>query len=144
MKHILLITILVLALPGCDAVTELGAKLDKLGAKLDKQYRADMGPMTLAFIPGYKVTVDGQTFPIFGRDICPEAVTASVFILGGGYDYPEQGSNDCVVVQPGIENVHVLRVINGGLVDEIWRVERDEEKVRLWTQDGKAVAAAEQ
>ncbi|RDE60907.1 hypothetical protein [Aeromonas veronii] len=139
MKHILLVTVLVLALPGCDAVKELGLKLHK-------QYRADMGPMTFVFVPGYKVTVDGQTFSIFGKEFCPEAVTAKTFILGGGDGYPGQGSNACVVVHPGIENVHVLHVTNSGLVDEIWRVERDKETetVRLWTEDGKVVATAEQ
>lgn len=137
MKHIPLVMALTLSLSGCDAVNELGAKLHK-------QFREDTGPMTFAFVPGYKVTVGGQTFPIYGKETCPEAVTAKVFILGGGYGYPGQGSTDCVVVRPGTEKVHVRRVIDGGLIDEIWRVERDEKAVRLWTPDGKAVAAAEQ
>lgn len=138
MKHVPLAMALALALSGCDAAKELESKLHK-------QFREDMGPMTFAFVPGYKVTVDGQTFPIYGTETCPEVVTAKVFILGGGYDYPGVGTAACVVIQPDTQKVLVRRAMDGALIDEVWRVERaDEEKLRLWTPDGKPVVEAEQ
>lgn len=138
MKHLTLVLALALGLSGCDAAQDLGAKLHK-------QFRDDMGPMTFALVSGYKVTVDGQTFPIYGTETCPTAVPAKVFILGGGYDYPGEGTSACVVVEPETEKVFVRRAMDGALVDEVWRVERaGEETLRLWTLDGKPVAAAEQ
>lgn len=125
-------------LSGCDTAKELGAKLHK-------QFRDEVGPMTFAFVPGYKVAVDGLIFPIYGTGQCPKAVTAKVFILGGGYGYPGEGTHECVVVEPETEKVFVRRVMEGAPVIEVWRVERDgEETLRLWTPDGKPVVAAEQ
>ncbi|MPQ69325.1 hypothetical protein [Pseudomonas sp. MWU12-2323] len=138
MKHLPLVMVLAVGLSGCDAAKELGAKQQK-------QFRDEMGPMTFAFVPGYKVTVGGLTFPIYGKETCPEAVTAKVFIFGGGYDYPGEGTPTCVVVEPETEKVSVRRVMDGALVDEIWRVDRNGEALTLWAPDGKpVVTAAEQ
>lgn len=135
MKHLPLIMALAFALSGCDAAKDWATELDK-------QARADMGPMTIVMVPGYKVAVDGQTFPIYGTEICPRAVTGKVFILGGTYDYREQGLKGCVVVQPRTQQVWVQRVVDGGVVKEAWRVEHGEDTMKLWTSDGKPVAAA--
>lgn len=137
MRHLPLVLALALGLSGCDAGQELGVKLHK-------QFRDGEGPMTFVFVPGYKVTIEGLTFSIYGTQLCPRAVTAKVFILGGGYNYPGEGTTTCVVVDPKMAKVNVRRVMDGSVVDEVWRVERDEETLRLWTPDGKTVAAAEQ
>lgn len=127
-----------LGLTGCDAAKELGTNLYK-------QFPDAIVPITIAMVPGYKVNVDGLTFPIYGTETCPSAVTAKVFILGGGYDYPGQGTAACVVIEPGTEKVVVRRVMDGALVVEVWRVEREGgETIRLWTADSKPVGAAKQ
>lgn len=136
MKHLPLIFAIAASLSGCDQAQEFGEKLHK-------QYRDEMGPKTFAFVPGFKMVVDGQTFPIYGTEICPEAVTAKVFIIGGGYNYPGQGTFTCLVVHPNSERVIVQRGTPHGLINEIWRVEHDgDESLRLWTQAGKPVVAA--
>ena len=136
MKIVPLIITLALGISGCDVVHQLGNKLHE-------QFRDEVGPMTFAFVPGYSVTADNRTFQIYGKEMCPEPVAAKVFVFGGGFGYPGQGSTGCVVVQPESEKVNVQRMNNGDLVDEVWRVERSEETLKLWTPDGKSVAAAD-
>ena len=139
----MIIKIIASALLALSAVNQASA--GNMLSEFHKQFRNESGPMTFSMVPGYKVSVDGQEFSVFGREHCPNAVTAKVIILGGGYDYPGMGTNACVVIEPSTETVVVRRVIGGSLVDEVWRVVRgDNETISLWTPDGKPIAAAPQ
>ncbi|WP_147464699.1 hypothetical protein [Pseudomonas cannabina] len=131
MKTVPLLLVLALGLSGCDAAKEQGANVTK---------NSDRAPMTLVFKSGYKMLVDGQEVPIFGKDECPPAntnVMTSIF----GPD-PDDGQRTCVVIAPDTKTVSVSVGLSEGPADETWTVERSGGRTMLRRADGSYLAAA--
>lgn len=96
-------------------------------------------PATLVIAPGYRVSINGQSVPIFGFDKCPTPDEA-VRKLAGAETLA--GQSICVVIKPGALSVEVLAGLPDGPEREKWSVEREGDITRLRRPDGGLVVPA--
>ncbi len=122
-----------LLLTGCDFMAAVGNKALALSGFAHGQ------PATLVMAPGYRVSINGQSVPIFGFDKCPPPDEAVRKIAGAE---ALAGQSICVVIKPGALSVEVLAGLPDGPEREKWAVEREGDITRLRRPDGGLVVPA--
>lgn len=128
MKNALFALVTLILLAGCDAANEALAKVVK-----------EQAPMTLVFLPGYKMLVGGQPAPVFGYDECPKGDGFMRVLFGPA---PDEGEDVCVVIPPDAKSVKVLVGLPAGPTQETWAVERDGNRTMLRRADGSYLTEA--
>lgn len=94
---------------------------------------------TLVLIPGYKISINGKSVPVFGFDQCPKYAPVIEKLLGQGGN---SASSGCIVVTPGTTATRVALAFTGGYATEIWTISRDEKnngRIHFLRPDGSAV-----
>ena len=122
-----------LLLTGCDFMAAVGSKALALSGFAHSQ------PATLVMAPGYRVSINGQSVPIFGFDKCPPPDEAVGKIAGAE---ALAGQSICVVIKPGALSVEVLAGFPDRPEREKWTVEREGDITRLRRPDGGLVVPA--
>ncbi|EPS7995570.1 hypothetical protein ACVHUK_003096 [Pseudomonas aeruginosa] len=136
MKRAIVLSLVLTSVAGCDPLTEMATNVSQA---FIAQYPDLQKPMSLVFVPGYKVMIGGKATPITGEDTCPPQDGVMAKLFGPN---PYEGSNECVEVSPTATEVHVKFpdvAAGGSLKEEKWSVLHNGGRVALRRPNGDFV-----